>query len=116
MKTLIENDGCKFALTTSKEPNRHGFGRLGRNGFTGASVGGAVLGASYPHLFCGEVQRPGSPYCEAHHARCCRGDGKDVRALEEMMYAVDESQFRGSTGYAEHTDPLDEEAKKGKAR
>ena len=99
MKTLIETTGCRFALTTSEAPNRHPFG--------------THIGPSYEHLFCDAPQRAGSSYCEKHHQVCCRGEGKDARALEEMIYAVDQSQFRGSTGYAEHTDPMDEEVKKG---
>lgn len=117
MKTLQENDGCKFALTTSEEPNRHGFGSLGSQACRyGATVGEAVLGPSYPHLFCGEPRKSGSPYCAAHHKICYRGHGKDARSLEEMIYAVDQSQYRGSTGFADHTDPLDEELKKETVR
>lgn len=112
MKTLLENTGCKFALTTSDAPNRHGFGQLGRKGFTGAAVRGAVLGPSYPHMFCGEATAAGEPYCPTHKAICHRGHGKDVRSLEEMIYAVDQSQYRGSTGFMDHTDPMDEELKK----
>ena len=112
MKTLVENEGCKFALTTSDEPNRHGFGRLGKDGKTGAVVRGAVLGPSYPHLFCGEVTVGDGTYCDKHEKICRRGPGKHVRSLEEMIYAVDQSQYRGSTGFADHTDPIDEELKK----
>lgn len=99
MKTLIENDGCKFALTTSEAPNRHPFGHS--------------IGPSYPHFFCGEpTTGEGQPYCATHKKLCHRGPGKDIRALEEMMYAIDQSQYRGTTGFADHTDPMDEELKK----
>lgn len=114
MKTLIENDGCKYALTTSDAPNRYGFGRVGHKGKTGAKVGGAVLGPSYPHLFCGEPTVADGVYCAKHHALCRRGLGKNERALEEMLYAVDHSQYRGKPPYADHTDPIDEELKRAK--
>lgn len=112
MKTLLENTGCKFALTTSEEPNRHGFGRLGKDGRNGAMVGKAVLGPSYPHLFCGEPTIGDGVYCAEHHKLCRRGPGKDARSLEEMIYAVDQSQYRGKSPYADHTDPIDEELKR----
>ena len=112
MKTLQENTGCKFALTTSEEPNRYGFGRLGKDGNTGAMVGQAVLGPSYPHLFCGEPTIGDGVYCAEHHKLCRRGAGKDARSLEEMIYAIDQSQHRGKSPYADHTDPVDEELKR----
>lgn len=107
MKTLQENDGCKYALTTSEKPNRYGFGRLGKNGNTGAHVGGAVLGASYPHLFCGEPTIGDGVYCDKHHKLCRRGDGKDVRSLAAMIDAMEHSVSHRRTPYAEHTDPID---------
>lgn len=118
MKTLQENDGCKFALTTSEKPNRYGFGRLGKNGSTGARVKGpqpdqgAVLGASYPHLFCGEPTIGDGVYCAEHHKLCRRGDGKDVRSLAAMIDAMEHSVSHRRTPYAEHTDPIDEELKR----
>lgn len=101
MKTLIENDGCKYALTESDAPNRHPFGHS--------------IGPSYPHLFCGEPTIGDGVYCATHHALCRRGHGKDARSLEEMIYAVDQSQYRGRPPYADHTDPVDEELKRAAA-
>ena len=60
--------------------------------------------------------KPGSVYCPEHHARCYRGPGKDARSLEEMIYAVDQSQFRGRVNYSEHTDPLDKEVTRERER
>jgi hypothetical protein len=101
MKSLIENTGCKYALTTSAAPNRHPFGH--------------TIGPSYPHLFCGEPTVKDGVYCAEHHKLCRRGQGKDARSLEEMIYAVDQSQYRGKSAYADHTDPIDIELRQEKA-
>lgn len=128
MKTLIELDPgeCKFALTDSETADKSwSHLRLGANGPGMRAKNGSRVGAgAYPHLFCGApaIQVRGAdgkmacgPYCEAHHKVSYRGKGKDARSLEEMIYSIDHSQYRGRAPYAEHTDPMDEELKKGAA-
>ena len=49
-----------------------------------------------PHFFCGEpvaelVDDTHSVYCVAHHLRCYDGFGLNVRALEAMIYRMDDS-------------------------
>lgn len=114
MKTLTENTGCKFALTNGVADQAWAHLRLG----TGAGVRGKgrmIGGGAYRHEFCAEPVKPGSVYCPLHHKRCYRGPGKDPRSLEEMIYATDQSQFRGRVPYAEHTEPMDEELQHGVA-
>lgn len=117
MKSLIDNDGCKYPVTNSDVSDQSwSHLRLGSSGpGMRAKDGSRVGGGAYPHLFCGEPQKAGSCYCAAHHKVCYRGPGKDARSLEEMIYAIDQSQFRGRTGYAEHTEPLDEDLRRGAA-
>ena len=72
-----------------------------------------------PHRLCGrptEAFEIEEPYCPEHKALCHRGHGKDARSLEEMIYAIDKSQYRGRTGHAEHTDPVDEELRRANAK
>lgn len=71
-----------------------------------------VTTAAPPHDCCGaptQSENHLEPYCPTHKAICHRGPGKDARSLEEMIYAVDQSQYRGRSPYADHTDPVDEE-------
>lgn len=100
MKTLSElrPGECKFALTTSEESDK---------AWSHASLGNTKGGGAFRHGFCAEPVAPGSNYCPHHHARCHRGFGKDARSLEEMIYALDQSQFRGRVPYEENTAPID---------
>jgi hypothetical protein len=114
VKSLVDNEGCKFAVTNGGPADqRWGHLRLGASGAGVVANGRIIGGGAYPHQFCDIPVQPGSVYCPAHHKRCYRGEGKDPRSLEEMIYSVDQSQHRGRTPYAEHTDPMDEELKKG---
>lgn len=108
MKKLDEiGTGCKFALTTSPAADFS---------WSHARLGDTQGGGSYPHLFCGAPTKPGSVYCPTHHKLCYRGPGKHPRSLEEMIYATDQSQYRGKSTYADHTDPIDIELAQGPAR
>lgn len=115
MKSLMElGEGeCKFALTNGGPPDQ-GWAHL-RLGDSGAGVrvkGRMIGGGAYPHQFCAEPVTADSCYCAKHHKKSYRGPGKDPRSLEEMIYATDQSQYRGNTPYAEHTDPMDVELSK----
>lgn len=112
-KTLLDNDGCKYAVTNPDQTDK-GWAhlRLGSGPGMRSKTGARIGGGAYPHLFCGEPQQAGSPYCAAHHKLCYRGPGKDARSLEEMIYSIDQSQFRGRVGYADHTEPMDVELRK----
>jgi hypothetical protein len=109
VKTLAENTGCKYALTDSETADQSwSHARLGSG--PGVKVKGVWIGGgAHQHLFCGEPRKADSNYCPAHHKLCYRGPGKDARSLEEMMYAIDQSQYRGKPAYADHTDPMDVE-------
>lgn len=114
MKSLeeLKVNECKFALTTSASADfRWNHLRLGDTKGVVTEDGKISGGGAFKHGFCGAPTHEGEPYCAAHKARCYRGPGKDVRSLEEMMYATDQSQYRGRQNYADHTDPVDREIK-----
>lgn len=117
MKSLfdLEANECRYALTEPADTDQSwGHARLGASG-PGVIVKGQMIGGgAYPHQFCAEAVQPGSKYCPAHHKLCYRGHGKDPAALEAMMYATDQSVLRTSTGYAEHTEPMDVELSREK--
>lgn len=68
-----------------------------------------------PHFFCGEPvaelrDDTHSMYCPAHHLRCYDGFGLNVRALEAMIYRMDDSfqvTSQRSQNIAECTVPVD---------
>lgn len=116
MKSLVElgADECRFALTDSPAADRSwSHARLGASGPGSRKLN--VGGGAYPHQFCGEPVVGKGPYCAAHKKLCHRGMGKDARSLEEMIYAIDKSQYRGRSPYADHTDPVDEELRRSAA-
>ena len=103
MKQLIDLGPCecKFAVTTSEASDKS---------WSHAHLAGTIGGGAFKHGFCGKPTASASePYCAEHKARCHRGHGKDARSLEEMIYAIDKSQYRGGTKYADHTEPMDVE-------
>jgi hypothetical protein len=45
-----------------------------------------------PHLFCSDPTE--GIYCDYHSTLCHVGPGKDIAAVEEMIYGVDKSVSR----------------------
>src|SRR6266566_9928501 len=59
----------------------------------------AILSGSAGPPYCGGPRRPGSSYCETHHALChlrsgSRAEAKELRTIEALAYVVGGRQGR----------------------
>ncbi len=65
-----------------------------------------------PFIFCGEPATDDNPYCQPHRDICCGGFGKDVAAIETMIYAMEGNVTRSATAKSVIT-PVDVQIRGG---